>query len=418
MWPVHLNLTTAYVRSYETRELPTVRVIKRIEVSDTFPELSKGKIAIYLGAHHNMSEKESKLIDDFCERNNAVVFCDHTSSYKGNYRLLFALAAGQKFFDKSLMPDTVIHFGEISGDYQSLKLTGAEVWRVSPDGEVRDTFRKLTKVFEMPESLFLQHYIHKSTGVTDSSYFNTCSEYVNSLRANIPPNLPFSNIWVASQMSKGLPENCTIHFGILNSLRSWNFFEIPRSVLTSSNVGGFGIDGNISSLVGASLADPNKLYFGVIGDLAFFYDMNVLGNRHRPNNLRIMVVNNGKGTEFRQYSHIASILGDEADRYVAAAGHFGNKSPVLIKNYGEALGFEYLTASNKEQLDERLPRFLNSGFTQKPMLFEVFTNSEDESIALEKMLSIEQDDSSDVKKIAKQMLGKKGISTLKKVLKK
>ena len=49
-----------------------------------------------------------------------------------------------------------------------------------------------------------------------------------------------------------LPENSVLHLGILNSLRSWNFFEVPTSVSAYSNVGGFGIDGGVSSLIGAS----------------------------------------------------------------------------------------------------------------------------------------------------------------------
>ena len=43
----------------------------------------------------------------------------------------------------------------------------------------------------------------------------------------------------------------------------------------------------MSSLIGASLVTPNKLFFGIFGDLSFFYDMNVLGNRHVGNNVRI-----------------------------------------------------------------------------------------------------------------------------------
>lgn len=73
-------------------------------------------------------------------------------------------------------------------------------------------------------------------------------------------------------------------------------FEVPGSVQSFCNVGGFGIDGDISSLVGASLVHPEKLYIGIVGDLAFFYDMNVVGNRHVGNNIRIMLINNGKGT--------------------------------------------------------------------------------------------------------------------------
>lgn len=61
------------------------------------------------------------------------------------------------------------------------------------------------------------------------------------------------------------------------------------SVLTVIK-GGFGIDGNMSSLLGASLIDPQKICFCILGDLAFFYDMNVLGNRHVGKNIRILLV--------------------------------------------------------------------------------------------------------------------------------
>ena len=63
--------------------------------------------------------------------------------------------------------------------------------------------------------------------------------------------------------------------------------------------------GCLSALIGASLAHKDKLYLGVIGDLAFFYDMNVIGNRHVGNNVRILLINNGKGNEFRNYQHVS-----------------------------------------------------------------------------------------------------------------
>ncbi len=48
------------------------------------------------------------------------------------------------------------------------------------------------------------------------------------------------------------------------------FFDVDKSVSTYCNVGGFGIDGIMSTLIGASLVDQTKLYFAVLGDLAFF----------------------------------------------------------------------------------------------------------------------------------------------------
>ena len=81
-----------------------------------------------------------------------------------------------------------------------------------------------------------------------------------------------------------------LFLGILNTLRTWNYFDLPDSVYGYANTGGFGIDGYISSFMGASWVHPDKLYFCVAGDLAFFYDMNVLGNRHVGRNVRILLL--------------------------------------------------------------------------------------------------------------------------------
>lgn len=414
--PVHINLATGYSTNYETKELPKYRSILRITEHNKFPDLPEGKVAIFIGSHKTMNEKLSNAIDKFCATNNAVVFCDHTSNYYGKYRVLYALVAGQRLLDKSeSSPDLLIHIGEISGDYPTLGIGGKEVWRINEDGEIRDTFRKLKYIFEMPEYIFFEYYSENSNNHGDDSYLQFCKHQLNETRDKIS-ELPFSNIWLASKMAHLIPERSTIYFGILNSLRSWNFFELPNSVTSFSNVGGFGIDGNVSSLVGASLANRNKLYFGVIGDLAFFYDMNAIGNRHIGNNIRILLVNNGKGTEFRQFNHKGAQFGEDADLYIAAAGHFGNKSPELVKNYAQNLGFEYMSASNKNEFKKVYERFLSPEITEKPMLFEVFTDSEEESKALEIITSLEISNDMRVKQFAKQLLGKRGTDVLKKAL--
>ena len=232
------------------------------------------------------------------------------------------------------------------------------------------------------------------------------------------PELPFSNIWIAQLTAHKLPDGCSLHLGILNSLRAWNFFETPDTVTGYSNTGGFGIDGGVSSLIGASLANREKLYFGIIGDLAFFYDMNVIGNHHVGNNVRVMLVNNGRGTEFRNYNHPAARFGDDADPYMAAAGHFGNRSPLLVKHYAEDLGYEYMSASNKEEYLAHVDRFLTPQITDKPMLFEVFTDSAEESKALEIINHLETSTEGAAKDMARKILGPSGVQTLKKILKK
>ena len=412
--PVHINLPTTYSKPYDVTVLPEYRFIERITCYDIFPKLI-GKVAVFVGAHRLWSAEETQALERFCATNNAVVFCDHTSGYQGKYRLQYSLAAAQTGFNQAeYRPDVLIHIGEVSGDYPSFNMAGKHVWRVSEDGEIRDTFQKLRYVFEMPEQQFFLHY--SCSQELENHYYNSCKSLLDSIRKEIPSEIEFSNIWIASKMASQIPNNATIHFGILNSLRTWNLFDLPSSVNAASNVGGFGIDGGLSSIVGASLANSDKNYYVVIGDLAFFYDINVLGNRHIGNNLRILLVNNGKGTEFRLYNHHAAHFGESADEYVAAAGHFGNKSPLLVKNFAENLGYQYLCASNKEEFESVYRSFLVPEIGERPMVFEVFTDSDDESRALEVVQTIRRSLKGKAKDIAKQMLGHKGINAVKKFI--
>ena len=379
--PVHINLATSYSRDFSVRKLPPTRVIRRITEKNLFPEMSTGKIGIFCGAHSKWSKKLIEVVDAFCEKYNAVVIYDHTSNYSGKYGVLASLISRQKNEIPYLKDiELLIHIGNISGAY--LKLGMNQVWRVNPDGAICDTFRKLNYVFEMEEEVFFEEYLNREvTIVSDNRYKKEGQEQYMNLVENMP-ELPFSNAWIAQQTAHLLPQNSVLHLGILNSLRCWNFFEVPKTVRVYSNTGGFGIDGCVSTLIGASLADINKIYFGVVGDLAFFYDMNVLGNRHVGSNVRILIINNGCGTEFKNYSHLAAKFGTATDDYIAAAGHYGNKSKLLVKNYAENLGFKYFSASTKEEYKKILPIFTSSMNTEKSLLVEVFTNSQDESDAL------------------------------------
>lgn len=411
--PVHINLEKYGTEDFSLSELPACRVIERIMPDDKFPELLNGsRINIFIGSHTQFSEEATQAIDRFCELTDSIVLCDHTSGYNGRYRTDCTLCASQTWYDSpELKCDILIHLGEVSGDYALTGKVGhgcKTVWRISEDGEIKDTFRKLRYVFEMaPEQFFNK----LSESINSDSYalsrrFATCEKEYQSIFEKIP-ELPFSNIWLAKYSSGLIPDNSYIHFGILNSLRSWNLFKLPKTVSGSSNVGGFGIDGGISTLIGSSLAHPERLHFGVFGDLAFFYDMNSLGNRHVGHNIRIILVNNAKGTEFRLYQHPASKLGDECDRFISAGGHYGNKSHDLIRHYAQDLGFKYLSAANKEEYIEAAQTFFNSDINCGSMVLEVFTDSQDENDALYIINNIVKNQGQDLKNKIRGILGDK-----------
>lgn len=416
--PVHINLATTYSKDFSVKELPAARVVKRFTYTDKLPQLPEGRIGIFLGNHKTFSKEETEAVDRFCGQYDAVVFCDHTSGYYGKYSVHFTLVLDQNDSVCELRDlELMIHLGEVSGDSPtSSGLRANQVWRVSEDGELRDTFKKLTSVFEMSELSFFSYYA--TDGNSDKTEFLTqCQQTLAHVRDNLP-ELPFAHTWIASQTAHRIPAGAILHLAIYNSLRNWNFFPIDRSVITSCNTGGFGIDGILSTLVGASLAAPDKLCFAVLGDLAFFYDMNVAGNRHVGANVRILLVNNGKGTEFRNYNHPGAAFGDEADLYIAAGGHYGNKSKTLVRDYAKALGYEYISAETKEEYLSHLDRFVSPEQSDRPMLFEVFTTSEDESDSLKAIRHSVTNTRGNVRNIVKGVFGEKGLQIAAKIFNK
>ena len=419
--PVHINLETTYSSDFSVEVLPEVPVIHRVCNEDIFPEMIKGKIGVCVGSHKAWSQELTETVDRFCGSYDAVVLCDQTSNYKGKYRVLSTIVCSQRRENSGLQDfDLLIHIGDVTG--ATFSFNSKAVWRVCEDGKVKDTFRKLRIVFEMSELRFFSYYADQSQEklVLSNQYQRWITE--SKRLYNLMPELPFSNLWVAQQTLPLLPENAILHLGIYNTLRSWNFFESPKSVNCFCNTGGFGIDGNISSLLGAALARPDQICYGVIGDLSFFYDMNVLGNRHMTSNLRLILINNGRGIEFRQHINRAAQFGEDTDAFIAAAGHYGDKSKKLVRHYAEALGFIYMTASDKSEYLKVVKFFTSPERYDKPILLEVFTETEDEDMALLKARTVDAsmyedlNQNTGVRKLAKKMLGDKGIEVVKKII--
>ena len=226
------------------------------------------------------------------------------------------------------------------------------------------------------------------------------------------PELPLSHIYIAHFLAPKMPKKCTIHFAILNSLRSWNFFDLDSTINCNCNVGGFGIDGCTSSLIGASLVHPEKLYFLFTGDLAFFYDLNALGNRHIRNNVRIMLVNDGKGAEFMHFMSPKYTV--DKSLFMSAGGHFGNQSKELVKHYAKDLGFEYMQATNKDEFLLSYKKFIDPAISSKPILFEIIISTEGQSQAWEKLCNL-----AELSKIEEAEVNvKKGIKSFINVFKK
>lgn len=415
--PVHINLVTCYSRDFSTKMLPSAKGIRRIDFNSEFPALPNGKIGIFIGSHLRFSDSLTSAVDAFCDSHNAVVLCDSSSNYYGKYRVQMPMALIQNnYYPNCLNLSLLIHIGEITGDYTINRIKTKEVWRVNEDGEIRDYFHRITCMFNMAEEYFFRHYISENHSMS-GMLLSECRAELHKVSSKIK-ELPFSNLWIAQHTAPKIPIGSQVHLGILNCLRSWNVFPFPEGVEASSNVGGFGIDGCLSTMIGSAMANKNKLFFGIFGDLSFFYDVNAVTTPDIGDNVRIMLINNGRGTEFRNPGHIAAEFGETADPYMAAAGHFGNKSIVLIKDLAHDLGFDYISASTKEEYLSLYERFIDPKLSDRPMIFEVFTDTADESQALSMIENTMTDRKfilkQRVKKTLKTLIGEKAVTIIKK----
>ncbi len=372
--PVQLNvpmLDTELTQDTEP-DLPKTKVIRRYRKEDIAQiELSHKKILIVVG--------ENRVIDDtaivkFASSTNAVIYVNHLSNMENDYTVngdLLLSCIGQDTFDESFCPNILISIGGQTGDYPLYhKLADSkkdyEHWRVSPEGDVKDTYDHLTRVFECsPEEFFAGIQLTP----VPNEYLKLWKTAADGYSTKV--ELPLSAAFIAQQMCEQIPEGSYVDFSILNSLRVWNLFRFHNRVKCFCNVGAFGIDGCMSSFFGQSVV-VDQLCFMFIGDLSFYYDMNSLGIRHIKNNVRIVLINNQGGMEFKYGS--SAEKKKEIDRYIAAAGHFKNAEGWALTN-----GFDYYSIKDKESFYGIKDRLTTE--SDKPILVEVFVPSADENKA-------------------------------------
>ena len=133
-----------------------------------------------------------------------------------------------------------------------------------------------------------------------------------------------------------------------------------------------------------------------------------------------MVVNNGLGGEFK--NSLGNVqkagLGDLANDYISAYGHYGKESRELLKHYSQDLGFEYLSAFNKEQFMDVISKFITDDNRDKPMLFEVFMDDHEDVSAIDLLkdvgakLSSERSILKKTKQVVKNLVGQSNITKI------
>lgn len=368
--PVHINIPSSF--NYGNTKLPTdiwkCDYYNDIDVN-LQKELRNKRIAIYIGSHNKFAREEFLALERFAKLYKIPVFCDHTSNYHGANKILTSqIARKLTHLDK---PEIIIDIGYVTGDYTLEPIfSKGKVWRISEDGQFRNRLgRSISKLFNCTEKTFFTTLANN----IDSPNFNYYELLKSKLNSSLNIDLPLSNGLVCQLLSQYIPKNSSLHLSILNTLRNMNYFNLDESIDVNCNVGGFGIDSPMSSLLGQALTNPNKMFFAITGDLAFFYDMNFMGQRNISKNMKIILVNNHTGVEFRLNKSIENYLGKNTDILIAAGGHYKNGA----QKWAEACDFEYLQANDKTSFISQIKDFCTKDY-DKPVLFEVFTTCKDE----------------------------------------
>jgi len=356
--------------------LPKVIKINRIMADDDdsdWLELSQrlqGKrILICYGQHLPLASDHVDVINDFCDRYDAVFFSEHISNLHIKNSVGSAGILNHVVWDK-ICPDVVITMGghRMADPKIGLRKINNrfEHWHVSPNGDISDVFMCQNQIVECKEKFFFMKMSSLSK-LCEHPYVQKWREMEKARIAREPlaSDFAYSQVYAIKQLIDHLPHNSILHVSNSNSVRILTSFDMSDAVDVFCNRGTCGIDGSMSSYVANSLVS-NKPSFLCIGDLSFFYDMNALWNKYINGNTRIMLCNNSGGAILNWGPYLTvNIEGGDVN-----TGATHNTS---AKGWVESRGFKYLCAHNKEEFDQVIDAFI-APQSDRPVLLEVFTD--------------------------------------------
>lgn len=366
--PVHINVPITLTLECSTPNLPKERVIHRTFVAKAdYASISKylenKKIMVVVGENLDIDKRAINIFNNFFSKYNCIFSVETVSNLKCDGAVITypATETGHAFHKPELIPDIVISIGNFVSTYRMKEIlrnnkNSVENWLISECGEVRDPYYSLTHIFEGAVFEFfemLQKY--SNTSISNNSYYQIWKNEVSEIDLK---DIEFSSLSIAKALSKSIPENSVLHTAILNSTRITQFFDFQNNIKCYSNLGSLGIDGCVPTFIGHSMVTENLSYL-LIGDLSFFYGMNAIGIREIKNNVRIILLNNGGGEEFK-----IKLPYDNMDNFICAQNNH------TAKGWVESLGFKYYSVSDNDSLEKTLEIFAQE--SDSPMFLEIF----------------------------------------------
>ncbi len=253
-------------------------------------------------------------------------------------------------------------------------------WHVQPTADrINDSFQSLTTLIpteplEFLEKLFADlDYQRFLQGDDDDelggflSHWQTADRQAAKLVAQTvgDPAQPLTDWSAIARVLEHLPNDSVLQLGNSMPVRYANLCGVDerQQIRVSGNRGVSGIDGCLSTAVGAALM-TDQLVTLLIGDVAFFYDRNALWSAPVPPNLRIVLLNNDGGHIFRMI--------DGPSRQPELETYFETPHGYTARRTADDAGIEYQVCHSSESLQSLLPDFIRPGDSAK--LLEITTD--------------------------------------------
>ena len=381
--PVHINIPFAahHGAAFSIEDLPKARKItlNKLPLGDEFwkekaKEIAGKKVMVVWGQSVYPLNATAKAADSFAEKIDAVIITDNMSNCHCKNAIINTTSVLDFFRPSEIelsRPDYVISVG---GNYifnNELKrwLKGSKYvhWHVGAEGEVCDPFWNLTQIFEMPEEYFFSQL---------SAFAETNKiQYVNIWKglSQLPklPDMHYCEFYAITSLMEKIPEDADLQLANSQTIRMSQYIPLKDTVRVNCNRGVNGIDGSLSTAVGFS-ADNNRPLYYITGELSFFYDMNALSIKHLSPKMRILLINNKGGAVM--YDQPKDTPEEKLPIYLAAGRN------LTAKGWAESLGFKYLSANSKEEVDSGVKELIADN--ERPVILEVFTKLADDRFCI------------------------------------
>jgi 2-succinyl-5-enolpyruvyl-6-hydroxy-3-cyclohexene-1-carboxylate synthase len=211
-------------------------------------------------------------------------------------------------------------------------------------------------------------YLYENIDKLDNSFKNNWlqkQQLVNKSFKELFLTDKLCDLAVFNEFFNNINEEIDLHLANSTPVRYAEFFAKNDLISYYCNRGTSGIDGSLSTAAGAAAAS-NKLTVLITGDIGFVYDSNAFWNRHIPDNLRVLLINNSGGNIFK------IIPGPKTTNQLE--NFFETKQNTNNKLLCNAFNINYLSATTVNELHKQLNVFLD--LNGRATVLEVFTDAD------------------------------------------